>query len=68
LAIRRIESGLEMGKEEITMVDVHDIKTRRAILDKLIKEAAEINLKAEHRTRLDRWVYTGEAYIRLHVH
>jgi hypothetical protein len=50
------------------MVDVHDIKTRRAILDKLIKEAAEINLKAEHGTRLDRWVYTGEAYIRLHVH
>jgi hypothetical protein len=57
-----------MRKEEITMVDVHDIKTRREILDKLVEEAAEINLKAEHRTRLDMWVYTGEAYIRLQFH
>jgi hypothetical protein len=66
LAIRRIEEGLEMGKEEITMVDVHHIKTRGEILDKLVEETAEINVKAEHRTRLNMWVYAGEAYIRLH--
>jgi hypothetical protein len=53
-----------MGKEEITMVDVHDIKTRRAILDKLIEEAAGTSAKAVQRTRLNRWMYTGEAYIR----